>query len=332
MSTPKRRLFDIPLTPAQGGRFQPTGFPDLGAAEYDRPERLPDGGLVTRKAMLVESPQSVANHLEAVGWERSAERPTLALAGLPYVRVVSADDGRYLTSSRTEAHRLASAFIKDSLLDGQPMREVLRERLALRDDTPLAPRDIASAVFALDPLCLIHGVFFADNQWPGQPKIARSLTGFIEAYDVMPAHSGGVKRDEVRHAIGEDDAGAKQGYGSIPFHRTEYSAAEIVGYFSIDLAQIRSYGLRESATHLLVTLAEWEIRTLLDGGLRLRTACDLETRGPVVDRDGGELEDAETLAERLRQHVSDCRDDLGTGEPLEVHWTSAKKTGRTAVG
>ena len=44
------------LKPLQGERFQPTGFPDLGAATY----QLPDG----TRMLLVESAQSMANHLE----------------------------------------------------------------------------------------------------------------------------------------------------------------------------------------------------------------------------------------------------------------------------
>ncbi len=51
-----RLLIEADLQPVQGARFQPTGFPDLGAAEFDGP----DG----RRMLLVESAQSVANHLE----------------------------------------------------------------------------------------------------------------------------------------------------------------------------------------------------------------------------------------------------------------------------
>src|SRR6266852_4547597 len=54
-------LFDIPLAPVQGDRFQPTGFPDLGAATYERPDGTP--------MLLVESAQSMANRLEAVCWD-----------------------------------------------------------------------------------------------------------------------------------------------------------------------------------------------------------------------------------------------------------------------
>jgi CRISPR-associated protein Csb1 len=199
----QRLLLDVPLAPSIGTRFQPTGFPDLGHADFERPVRTAAGETVWERSLLVESAQSMANRLEGTAWDSAAQQPVGLFAGLPYIRVVAASDGRYLTSSRTEAHRLASAFVKDSTLGSVSMVEVIRDRLGMRTDTPLEHREIAAAVFALDPFCLIHGVFFADNKWPGQPKIARALTGFIEASNVRRADSGGVKRDHVRHSIGE---------------------------------------------------------------------------------------------------------------------------------
>ena len=163
MST-TRILIDVPLEPAIGGRFQPTGFPDLGAAEFDRPDGA--GGWV--KSMLVESTQSMANRLEGMAWDDGAMVPVSVFTGLPYVSVVADGDGRYLTASRTESHRLASAFIKDSQLAGTSMVDEIKNRLGLRDDTPIPARAIAAAFFALDPFCLVHGVFFADSKLPGR--------------------------------------------------------------------------------------------------------------------------------------------------------------------
>ena len=118
-------------------------------------------------------------------------------------------------------------------------------------------------------MSLVHGVFFARKNWPWQPKIARAVTSFIEAYGVKPAVSGGVKRDVV---INEAKGGATaEGYGTVPHHRVEYTAEKITAYFTVDHAQFRSYGLSEPATALLEALADFEIATLLDRGLRLRT-------------------------------------------------------------
>lgn len=334
MAGPNRQLFDVDLEVLSGSRFQPTGFPDLGAALFERPVRR-DGAVEWVSSLLVESAQSMANRMEAAGWPDGAEAPVDVLAGLPYVRVLR-PDGSYLTSSRTEAHRLASAFVKDSTLDGQDMKEVIRERLDLRDDTPLAPRMIAAAVMALDPLCLLHGVFFAENAkvWPGQPKIARAVTGFVEATDVRRAESGGVKHDEVRHGIAEGASGSSEGYGTIPFHRTEWTAARITASFTIDLAQIRAYGLGDAATELLGTVARWEIRSLLDEGMRLRTACDLApVEDDIRDRRGEPLAAKKELEERIRELVPRCSDLLGHGGPLDVVWAgdSKKKAARKAT-
>lgn len=316
-----REMFDVPLRPAAGSRFQPTGFPDLGAATFRRPVGETDW----EDCLLVESAQSMANHLEAAGWDSGLQQPTPALAGLPYVRVVSTD-GRYLSSSRTEAHRLAGAFVKDATLDGAEMKPVIRERLGLRDDTPLAPRDIAAAIFALDPLCLVHGVFFAEKAgvWPGQPKVARALTAFVEAHDVKQAVSGGVKRDEVRHSVAEKEEGAAaEGYGFVPFHRIEWVAREIIASFSLDLDQIASYGLDHPASELLVAVARYEIRALLEGGFRPRTACDLVAVDPgALDAILPGLADLGAEVSRL---ASQCSDQLGVGGPLEVVWAGGGK-------
>ncbi len=322
LATKHRQLFDVELQPFGGSRFQPTGFPDIGAATFQRPVRNAADDLEWVEYLLVESTQSMANFLEATAWDGGETRPVDTFAGLPYVRVLAADDGRYLTSSRTEAHRLASAFVKDSSLQGVPMREVIRERLGLRDDTPMSPRQLARAVFALDPFCLVHGVFFAEpaRVWPGQPKIARALSAFVEAENVRAAHSGGVKRDDVRHAK-SDTGGSAEGYGSIPFHRREWTAERIVASFCIDLAQIESYGLDEPAGALLEALARWEIRALLDGGFRPRTACDLASVSDLVlDQAGEALPSLAELDAEVRGLIPRCAGLISEGTVIEVVW------------
>ena len=100
----------------------------------------------------------------------------------------------------------------------------MEERLGLAKGRPLDHRAVARACFRLDPVSLVHGVFFARRSWPWQPRIARAVTSFIEASGVRPAVSGGVKRDVV---INEAKGGATaEGYGTVPHHRVEYTAAE----------------------------------------------------------------------------------------------------------
>lgn len=329
-SNHSRQLFDVPLEVFAGSRFQPTGFPDLGPATFDRPRSDGSAADPWVRALLVESTQSMANRAEAVGWDPVENEPVDVLAGLPWVRVVD-PDGTYLTSSRTEAHRLASAFVKDSTLDGRHMDEVVKELLNLRDDRPVSPRVIAQAVFGLDPLCLVHGVFFADRRWPGQPKIARVLTGFIEAVDVREADSGGVKKDSVRHSLGEVVGGTAEGYGTVPYHRREWTALQVTASFTIDRAQIRSYALGDEVTDLLEAIARWEVRCLVDEPMRLRTACDLEAidAGDVRDQTGEPLPRREQLEDAIRHGIDACSDLAGAGKALDVVW-SGGRSGKSA--
>lgn len=187
-----RTVRRIELTPVAGSRFQPTGFPDLGAATFQKP----DGRGGWTDALLVESVQSMANHLERTTWDSAAAEQVPALEGLPYLRILD-PDGAVLSSSRVEAHRLALAYVMLGKIDGVEGVKVLPDRLGLVKGRPLDQRAVASAVFALDPVSLVHGVFFAQQSWPWQPKVARAVTSFVEAHDVRPAVSGGVKKDSV---------------------------------------------------------------------------------------------------------------------------------------
>lgn len=293
-----RLILDVRLSPAVGSAIQPTGFPDLGPAEFDRP--LVDGNW--QSALLVESVQSVANHLEATGWDRDGQRPVAPLSALPYVAVRDKDN-RFLTSSRLEPHRLAGAYVRNAKVDGKTASDWMIDRLGLEKGVPLNWRKIYAALFELDPLCLIHGVFFSDPRWRdfGNPKVRRAVTGVIEAHDIRPLVSGGVKRDDVNPTAGEGRS-STEGYGFVPFGRTEYTAHEVVLTLALDLEQIRGYGLDQAQTELLVDVALWEIRSLLDRPLRLRTTCDLLVEdGGVTARlpQGWSLPSRDELAERI---------------------------------
>jgi CRISPR-associated protein Csb1 len=289
--TTSRTVLAADLEPLAGSLFQPTGFPDLGAAEFGSDQ------------LLVESAQSMANWLEATTWDAARASQAAELSPLPYVRVVS-PDGEFLTSSRVEAHRLAAAYIMDGTIDGVEGRDWLCGQLGLVRGRPLDYRAVARACFRLDPVSLVHGVFFAQQKWPWQPRIARAVTSFIEASGVKPAVSGGVKRDSVRN---EAEPGAtSRGYGSVPHHRVEYTADTITAFFTVDHAQFQSYGLSEPATALLEALADFEIGTLLDRGLRLRTRCDLAVREVR-----GQRPDAAEAVQRIVKFAADCAAELG---------------------
>jgi CRISPR-associated protein Csb1 len=280
-----RLILKARLTPTAGSVFQPTGFPDLGPAEFTRP--LPEGE-GNQSALLVESVQSMANRLEDNGWDQVAQQPVGALSGLPYVEVRDGD-GNFLTSSRLEPHRLAGAYIRGGKIEDKGGDDWLFDEVGLKKEQPLDWRALYASLFRLDPLCLLHGVFFSSKRWNevGNPKVRRAVTAVIEAHDIQPVVSGGVKRDDVNPTKGEN-RGSSDGFGFIPFGRTEYTAREIELTVVVDLEQIRGYGLGEDETELLTAVALWEVRSLLDRPLRLRTACDLElAEGPEATRPEG---------------------------------------------
>ena len=268
-----RLLMEAELQPAQGTRFQPTGFPDLGAAAYD----APSSNGQTTQVVLVESAQSMANRLETVCWNSASNQIATALSGMPYVHI-DLWDGEDSTNSILEPHRLNSPYILES--DDTSVLDMLKARLAGRERGQVDLRQLARVLAEVDTNSLLHGVFLAKRDLAGgRYRLPRSLSAFIEATDVRPADSGGVKNDPV-----DPSGDTSKGFGNVPFHRTEYTAQRITAYFNLDLAQIRAYSLGENAERFLITLALWKIRKFLETGLRLRTACDLDAGDLEVSR------------------------------------------------
>ena len=272
-----RLLMEARLKPVQGTRFQPTGFPDLGAAVY----QAPGANGTSVEVVLVESAQSMANRLEAVSWEKNSDRPVDVLSGMPYVHIDLWEEGQ-TTNSIIEPHRLNSPYILEGA--DTTVLDKLRQRLANRERGQVDLHELARVLAEIDTNSLLHGVFLAKKELAGgRYRMPRALSAFIEAVETSPADSGGVKNDPV-----DPSGDTSKGFGNVPFHRTEYSAERITAYFNLDLAQIRAYGLGESAEQFLVTLALWKVRKFLDTGLRLRTACDFDAEGDLeVTRPGG---------------------------------------------
>ncbi len=275
-----RLLMEAELEPIQGTRFQPTGFPDLGAAEYEAPTE--DGKV---DMVLVESAQSMANRLEAVCWDDATGSPHSALDGMPYVSVSLWDSGK-TTNSIQEAHRLNSPYIMrdDQFGDRLRLEANMPGRKEKEEAGVFDRAALAKTVFKYDPGSVLHGVFL--EKLLGLARLQRCLSGFIEAYNSNTADSGGVKNDRVAPSPGSLNqiglkVSAAEGFGNVPFHRTEYAAERITAYFNLDLAQIRAYGLGESAERFLITLALWKVQRFLETGLRLRTACDLDMCGDL---------------------------------------------------
>ena len=286
-----RLLIEADLEPIQGSRFQPTGFPNLGHAVYPSPD---DDGQV----VLVESAQSMANRLEAVCWDEPANDWVEPLRGLPLIKVVDAEN-RPLTNSVLEAHRLNSPYILEG--KDKAVLDQLKTRLAPMRERRVDPHELAKVLLQFDVNALLHGVFLAKKDLAGgRLRLPRAISAFVEATNAKVAASGGVKNDSVNPS-----GDASKGFGNVPFSRDEWTAKRIVAYFNVDLRQIRAFRLGRNVEDLLIAIALFKVTSLLEHGLRMRTACDLDVVTTRVTRpDGYTLPPAETLAEEIPRLIA----------------------------
>lgn len=352
-----RVLIEAALKPVAGSRIQPTGFPDLGPAEYEDAHGV--------RTLLVESAQSMANRLEAVCWDEGENAIAPELKGLPYVlvKLQGIGDGTDTTTSLQEFHRLNSPYIMSGKAGDQTFADVLKPLLGLKSvaaapkkagkgkgekaaDAPAGdaadpaatekePDDVAGVVnlrrlakvcFKYDPNSLVHGVFL--EKIAGRLRHPRALSAFVEATGVGRADSGGVKFDRALPKPKVAGVDAKGGYGNVPFHRTEFTAKAITAYFSLDLSQIRGYGLPPDATALLTVLSLWKVRKFLDSNMRLRTACELELADgeasivPKRPSAGFTLPPAAELAAELKTLIGKCASAGLFADPVvtELTW------------
>jgi CRISPR-associated protein Csb1 len=307
-----RLLFSIDLRPIQGDRFQPTGFPSLGAATY----QTKDG-----QKLLVESAQSMANRLEATAWDAANEKPVAVLEGISHVTVKK--DGKFLTDTMLEAHRLNSPYILEA--PKSTFVEDFKKALGVFENGPINRKLLAQVLLKYDVGSLLHGVFLAKPDLAGgRLRVARALSAFIEASNTRVAASGGVKNDHVNPS-----GDTKKGFGNVPFARDEFTAEKIVLHVNFDLAQVRGYGLGADTERLLVLLGLYRLRKLIDGDLRLRTACDLEpvTRDPKASRpDGFVLPSLGDLETDLRASIDANKSAMAyTETTYDAKIESAKK-------
>jgi CRISPR-associated protein Csb1 len=295
-----RLLIEAELTPVQGDRFQPTGFPDLGAATYKRPDGTP--------MLLVESAQSMANRLEEICWNKAEGKIIAPLEGLSHV-VVDLGNGTK-TSSIQEAHRLNSPRI----IEKPEVKSAVTAQVGSADSGVLDIRKLAQCVLKFDAGSVLHGIFL--EKVAGRLRLQRLLSSFIEAEGIETVSSGGVKFDHV-----DPKGEAAKGFGNVPFARTEYAAKRIVAYFNLDLATLRGYGLGDNAEKLIVALAFYKMLRLLNEGMRLRTACDFDMKSLTVTRPAAGVDlsnHAELLSEletALPQMIQAC--EFGN-QPLSV--------------
>ncbi len=319
LSNANRILMEARLAPVQGHRFQPTGFPDLGAATY----QLPDG----TRMLLLESAQSMANRLEntIIGADNEIIED---FQGLPYIRAQLSGGSETNTNSLIEAHRINSPFI----ITDQSFQKKFKEKAHYEAKKPLNWQKIAEALFHFDVNSLIHGTFLA-NLEDGRVKVPRSVSAFIEARNIKEVVSGGVKNNSI------DPTGTlrakgfeKDVYGNVPYQRVEYTADEIIAYFNVDVGLLRSYALGENAFRLMVALILFKIRKFLDSGARLRTACDLKRIDAlkVTEPEGFSVLPTDTLLETVKKQIAACKPMFADPPVTEIATeTVVKKKGDT---
>ena len=313
-----RLLMEAQLKPLQGARFQPTGFPDLGAARYT----VPDG----TEMLLVESAQSVANRMELACWDEADDDLIPQLRGLPYI-LVKQPDGKKLTNSILEAHRINSPYI----LEGEDKKvfDLLKTWVAGMEIGPVKISELARLVFKYDANAVLHGVFLPKKDLAGgRLRMTRLLTGFIG-----PVTCGSLR------AAGEKRQGRSPRRGcywlrpcSLQPHRIygrEYQA-----YFNFDLAFLRGYNLGENATKLLIALGLFKVRRFLSSGLRLRTACDLDVVGDIVVKrpEGFSVPQEDVLLAECERLIRTCADENLFAKPpiTEVIWRYEKRKKKDA--
>jgi CRISPR-associated protein Csb1 len=279
LNSASRLLVEATLraAPGSGGRFQPTGFPDLGPALYKGVRTATSNGpqkpLGTESVdmLLVESVQSMANRLEEVCLQ--GEDYNADCQGVPYVRVLDGHRGKaFLTSSVREPHRLASPYVLGAKRNEAVFREELRTAIQANKQRPVHIWKMVPVIFERDPGCVLHGVFLEEID--GRIRLPRLISGYIEASSPNQANSGGVYRGEVT---------AKD---NIPYPRQEFTSSAITASFIFHLSTLKGYGLDENKNRFLQTWALYKIDRFLRQYLRLRTACEFEVANAKVTLDG----------------------------------------------
>lgn len=345
---PLRMVIQAKLNPVAGlDRFQPTGFPEIGHVIYPAPRK---NGEIDH-VCIVDSPASMANHLEAV-CRRAPHNPDSVsdLEGMPYLRCVTdagwpehendenkAKRKEVVVSSLTEGHRIASTYflggkrlgndgkVGDSTFESEFSKECGILNLGKKAHAPAeAWWTVFSTIFKYDPNALVHGVLFP--QW--NIKISRVLTAHLEAFGAARVDRSGVKFDRL----------GKTTSGQPIFAVDDATAREIRATFILDLALLRSFGREEkkqddeTATRglstkqkeFLLALALWKIGRILGGPFRYRSGCDLE----CVDATSNDQDVKDALTKiDIKTAISNAafRNGNVSGKPItDIYWPASE--------
>jgi len=290
--------------------FVPAGFVDVGHSivrEATSGENL----------VIVDSVQSVANHLEAT----LVAEPGQAIAGLeamPYVRLTITDPAGCTrsTSSLELPHRLASGWLckaKDLKL--------FQEGLA----NDILVNGIAAATFRRCPNSLLHGVFYSqlaglDSNVAKSPRL---LSAEVVARGAQSVTDGGVAKDpltvkgdfnwEASFTPPEKESGgqageskvSKFGIGFIPYRHQAFIARQIELSVYLAEGRISRLPLPEPARDVLRLLARTKLALLLAEPLDLRAHCIFQVEdGEAIPQ---ELRDPDQLLADLQKQLQACQ-------------------------
>lgn len=312
-----RLLIEAELKPVQGHTIYPTNFPNLGAATYADPKN-------GCQNLSVESPQSMANLMEAACWDGDTWRKPLA--NIPYVEVVD-ETNQAFTWSTLEAHRLNSVYIEKSA-----WFETLKQEVGFNEERPYdPPRQLAPVLLKYDPNSLIHGVML--ESIGGVVRLPRALGAFIESEDVQVAPGGGAKFDRNQPAKTATQT-AKEGYGNVIYPRDRYAPRRTIAYFNLDLRQIRAYAINELAKDFLIRFALYKIGAVLMNGCQRRRECEfevekIEIKGRNIPDDFSKsLVPALKDPEQLAKETTEAIDKLASQHPDALAPRNDKREGR----
>ncbi len=293
-------------------RFQPAGFPEIGHVLYDAPR----SNNTTEKVCIVDSPASMANHLETVCLAGPNDTDLHEdLEGLPYVVCVTDRNyknefGQILVDQKehhdkivfttfTEGHRLASDYFLDSFY-GEPAwkqeekkKEKDKEKVIRAHWEGKSFREQLREEFGISEVKKDKTYFIHPDDWWAIYQTILKYDPNSLVHGVMFAKEQ-IKISRLLTAHHEAFGTARVGSSGVKFDRLgktlsgqpifavdEETASEIRATFIIDLALLRSYGrnnkgLNDNQKKLLLGLALWKIKQMLRIPFRYRSQCHLQ--------------------------------------------------------
>ena len=247
--------------------IQPASFPGINHGLYVEP-------ISNQQCLVVDTPQSIANYLEAVSWNHLEQKLDKTLTGLPYIELINKVTHKVVASSLTLNHRLGSGYL--ALHKESPLKDLLIKEI---DASGLYP-----TLFKYDPNSIVHGCFINRIGGDRVYRVPRILTGRIEAKNVVAVPMGGASKDPLsasgkewdmnffsKDKSKDSDKTSTYGLGNLPYDRDEYACESITAKFIVNCDLIAATGLPTKARELLIAISQWKILRFLNGTIRLRS-------------------------------------------------------------